>query len=539
MTGSQSKSELSVCCITRGPSRRVARQLGLLRDVAAEIVVAVDDRVDPEMLAPLVEVADEVVLYPYEDPVDRPVGWVHSLCRRDWILWVDDDELPSSRLLADLESLLRAPDVTHYWLPRRWLYRDARTMLDEAPWYPDYQLRLVRNDPALLWFPGITHWPIEAVGSHRYLEAPLYHTDLLLNPLERRREKSSRYERVLPGKRLAGLPLNHALYLPEDREEVSFAPVPEEDALAIEAALAGDPWGAPTPLPIGPRGASRAEVDLHWHGRPPAPEDYQARLEPVREQHLVSARETRALDVRITNEGMRTWPPGTLGWPEIRVSYRWGSAAGPVAVAEELRTPLPHAVGPGESALVPVYVTAPARPGSYRLELDLVHEHVRWFGSPLVLSVEVRPQPLVLIAGADEKTLAALAATVCEAVPNVEPAYVGAVTGSAGYRTLPGARRYVLEGGGRSRPAVLWRAARLLLNAWRLRRGGRPAVAAEFLGPLAEVGLVLDLRQERGRRERLQHRAAMRAARVLGIPVVAVSGTEDAVAAAAASAVAP
>ena len=109
--------------------------------------------------------------------------------------------------------------MTHYWLTRRWLHGDARTMLDEPPWTPDYQLRLVRNDPALLWFPGVTHWPIEAVGPHRYVEEPLYHTDLLLNPLERRREKSSRYERLLPGKRVGGLPLNHAYYLPEDRAE--------------------------------------------------------------------------------------------------------------------------------------------------------------------------------------------------------------------------------------------------------------------------------------------------------------------------------
>ncbi len=98
-------ASLSVCCITRGPSSRVALQLGLLRPVAAEIVVAVDDRVDPELLAPLVALADEVVLYPYEDPVDRPVGWVHALCSRDWILWLDDDEIPSQRLLGELERL--------------------------------------------------------------------------------------------------------------------------------------------------------------------------------------------------------------------------------------------------------------------------------------------------------------------------------------------------------------------------------------------------------------------------------------------------
>lgn len=524
---------LSVCCITRGPSRRVALQLGLVRAAAAEIVVAVDDRIEPTLLGPLADVADELVLYPYEDPVDRPVGWVHALCRGDWILWLDDDEVVSQRLLAELDELVRARDVTHYWLTRRWLYGDARTLLDDAPWTPDYQLRLVRNDPALLWFPGVTHWPIEAVGPHRYVEAPIYHTDLLLNPLERRREKSSRYEHLIPGKRIAGLPLNHALYLPEDRAEPALAPVPEADAAQIEAVLAGDPWGEPTAPSTDLRHATREEVDRHWHARPATPELYRARLEPLRERFVLAARETRALDVRVSNEGTHTWPPGQLGWPEVRVSYRWRAPDGTVLVDGGLRTPFPHAVEPGGTALVPVDVTAPPEPGTYTLELDLVHEHVRWFGTAVSLEVEVVPQPLVVLAGADEATLAELAATIADAVPGVEPAYVGAAGGGDGYRPVPGARRYVLEGGGASRPATLWRAGRLIVNARRLRRGGRPLVAEDFLAALSEAALALDLDREQGRRERLQHRAAMLSARALGVPVVKVSSAEDAVAAAA------
>jgi len=255
-------------------------------------------------------------------------------------------------------------------------------------------------------------------------------------------------------------------------------------------------------------------------------------MRPLRDRLSLAARETAALDVTVANEGTHTWPPGTLGWPQIRVSYRWRGADGSVVVEDGLRTPFPHAVRPGETALVPVDVTAPARPGSYVLELDLLHEHVRWFGAPVTLGVEVAPQPLVLLAGADEGALADLAAAVCEAVPGVEPAYVGAANGNEGYRSVPGARRYVLEGGGTSRPAILWRAARLLVNARRQRRGGRPTVADEFLEPFAEVGLVLDLGRLEGRRQRFQHRAAMRAARTLGIPVVQVSGTEEALAAA-------
>src|SRR5512138_1624180 len=89
------RTTLSVCCLTRGPTARVAAQLHLLREVADEIVVGVDTSVDEELVHPLEGVADVLVRYPYADPVDRPVGWIHSLCTRDWILWVDDDEIPS------------------------------------------------------------------------------------------------------------------------------------------------------------------------------------------------------------------------------------------------------------------------------------------------------------------------------------------------------------------------------------------------------------------------------------------------------------
>lgn len=38
---------------------------------------------------------------------------------------------------------------------------------------------------------------------------------------------------------------------------------------------------------------------------------------------------------------------------------------------------------------MPVWVEAPADAGRYVLEFDLVHEHVRWFESPLVVEMNV------------------------------------------------------------------------------------------------------------------------------------------------------
>src|SRR5207247_58288 len=145
------------------------------RPSAAELVVALDDRADAEIERALAAVADEVVRYPYREPVDRPLRWLFSLCRGDWILNLDDDEVPSAALLEALPTLVGATDVTHYWLLRRWLWPDGRSSIAEHPWTTDYQLRLVRNDPLLLRFPSETHRPIEALGPHRFIRLPLYH----------------------------------------------------------------------------------------------------------------------------------------------------------------------------------------------------------------------------------------------------------------------------------------------------------------------------------------------------------------------------
>jgi hypothetical protein len=533
--------ELSVCCLTRGPTVRVAAQLALLRDLAAEIVVAVDTSVDEQLLGPLENVADVLVRYPYAEPVDRPVGWLHSLPTQDWILWVDDDEIPSEALLAELREAVDRVDVTHAYIPRRTLYRDAGTVLDMPPFVPDYQLRLVVNDPRLLWFPGVTHWPIEAVGPRRYLEGPLYHADVLLSPLERREAKARRYERAAPGKRVAGLPMNDAFFLPERRTGLRTASVPDHDRRTLEHLLALRPWPEPLPPHGAARLADRAEIDAHWHGAPLGEELYRARLERAAAVHPFVTGEQRGVQVRVTNDGPHVWPWGTLGRPEVRLSYRWLDRAGAEVTGEQLRTPLPAPLAPGETCLVDVDVIGPERAGAATLVLDLVHEHECWFGCELSLPVEVHPARRVAVVADDEHLAAAAAAAVCELAPALEPVVVSEEPERAarrlGYAAAPDARRYVLEAEAGERPrgraGVLVHATALVGDAVLLRRGGRARLTAApgraFLEALRGTDALLvvgddTLRGASGAREAWQRSAALLAARSLGLDVVLASG---------------
>jgi hypothetical protein len=96
---------------------------------------------------------------------------------------------------------------------------------------------------------------------------------------------------------------------------------------------------------------------------------------------------------RVANRGSAWWPWAWEQEPHIRVSYHWRTLDGEPLVFEGVRSSLPARLDPGESQIVPVWVEAPAEAGRYLLEFDLVHEHVRWFESPLVIEMEVADRP--------------------------------------------------------------------------------------------------------------------------------------------------
>ena len=79
-----------------GDPDRLAALLELCRPVVDEIVVALDDRVDTALVGRACELADSVVRMPYEPPPERTLPWLYAQCTGDWILKLDDDEVPST-----------------------------------------------------------------------------------------------------------------------------------------------------------------------------------------------------------------------------------------------------------------------------------------------------------------------------------------------------------------------------------------------------------------------------------------------------------
>jgi hypothetical protein len=384
---------LSICLITADPPARVAAVLDPVRAYADEVLIAADSRVDEQTLAGYSAIADRLFKIEYVLP-ERHLAWLWSQCEGDWILRLDGDEVPSLAFVRRLPEMLSSRSVRQYWIPRAWLYPDAEHVLTEMPWSEDFVNRLVRNDGTLR-ISGQTHSHPEPVTPREYIDEPLYHLDLLTSSHRQRLDKVVRYEaarsRLLAA---GGGRLNEAFYLPESRRDApKLRSVPEEDRTTIARALDGSSAPVSTvsveDVPFVPL----QEMDRMWEGRAVGADAYRANIEPYRPVLSLAPSERRHVVFRVRNEGAERWPASLEEEPRIRLSYRLLNPDGSIHTAEGMRSAFPRAVGPGEQILAPLHVDAPASSGEYVLEVDVVHEDVRWFDCACRVPVRVEHPP--------------------------------------------------------------------------------------------------------------------------------------------------
>ena len=102
-------------------------------------------------------------------------------------------------------------------------------------------------------------------------------------------------------------------------------------------------------------------------------------------------RSTRyALTCRLENTGHATWPRSSPdGFGLVRLGAHLIPADGAPPILDYGRADLPRDLAPGAAAEVRIELSAPAEPGQYRVELDMVREGVAWFSSREPSSIEV------------------------------------------------------------------------------------------------------------------------------------------------------
>jgi glycosyltransferase involved in cell wall biosynthesis len=432
-------TKLSVCCMTSDPAPQVIAILRDLRDVADEIVVAVDSR--REDAAAYLSVADTVVRYEYAPPVERAAAWLHAQCHGRWVLRLDGDEVPSQALVQALPELIAADDVLQYWIARRWLFPDGAHALDEQPWWPDFQLRLYRNDPATLWIPGLLHSSVAQVQPARYVDLPIYHLTCLLLSEDERIAKAADYERTRPDLYDPNGFSPNSYYAPERFDSPAVMTLPPGDRAHIAEVL--EPPDVVTPDQAVPL-VERVTIDDLWAARIEnvgAPDDfYQAVVSVMESDVRMAAGVSRQLAVRVHNTSPYDWPGGIADRPGILIGSRWvveGDET--VVIAEGPRRHFPATVRSGATAVVPVEVVPPDKPGRYILRLDLLHDYNRWFDRGVDVPVTIRhgdtsPAVIALWVDAESERFFATVRTLVRGCPGLR--IVAAGPGAEGLRVL-------------------------------------------------------------------------------------------------------
>jgi glycosyltransferase involved in cell wall biosynthesis len=100
---------------------------------------------------------------------------------------------------------------------------------------------------------------------------------------------------------------------------------------------------------------------------------------------------TQAIYYELTIENLSgaDWNPADSH--PVQLSYHWLDERGSVVIYDGTRTPLPQPLRIGECCQAQLRVHPPALPGRYILEIDVVHEGVRWFDLGYRLPVECAP----------------------------------------------------------------------------------------------------------------------------------------------------
>jgi hypothetical protein len=383
---------ISLCLTASRDEAAVRALLELTRPAVDEVVLGVDARAAERILAVCGDLVDQAFSYVHETTVEQYAAWMYERCAGDWILRLDDDEAPSAALLAALPELARDRRRSQLLLPMRDLFPTRESYIVSHPWYPDYHGRLIRNLPGLWSFAGTPHREIEVLGERRRVpEAPLYHLHFAEPDTDQRLESARRRERIAPGIMTEAFPVN-AVSLPEHWSDLRTAAVPPEDRAAIEAVADPAPVPSHAEAAAAPTVIPSAEAKRLLLNRTVGPDAYAAEIEILPDRRHLLAGTIAHLEVHVRNLGDEHWPPAHQTEPLIRLAYRLLAADGTTVVDPEgLRTPFEQRVLPGERAVAMLAVQVPETPGEYVLEVDVVHELVRWFGCAERLAVVVEP----------------------------------------------------------------------------------------------------------------------------------------------------
>lgn len=319
-----------------------------VRAVFDELVIFVDEnRVKTGTVDRARKVGSRVHLYKADTWYEWDLGSKARACESDWVFQIEYDEQLSPEWQQDgWRQLLETTNFTHFWILRRWTVPGGRYICDN-PWWPDFQLRLFRNNVEGAAFPAKLHDRIYIPGLGAGFRSLIIHHHVLALWSRAEREKRARlYDEMRPGE-------GGGHYYVYEKYRPSEAPLPESNSVNLDQEVIQMDR-------LSDEDVSRISIKLRT---------------VLRE---VTVSEMFWLEVEVANA--TTVPLYSCPPFPVHLSYHWIQPATQqmIVFSGERSGVFPCAPS---NAVTPwkMVVVAPREPGKYILQIAVVQDGIRWF----------------------------------------------------------------------------------------------------------------------------------------------------------------
>ena len=319
-----------------------------VRDIFDELVIFIDaKRAAPGAATRAENVGSRVHYHKADTWYEWDLGSMAQTCKSDWVFIIErDEQLSPEWRQPQWREILKSTDLTHFWIPRRWVVPGGR-YITAAPWWPDFQLRLVRNNIPGTTFPTRLHDTAHVPGPGGHLSTlAIHHHVLWLCSRATREERVRYYEQLRPGGALGHYYLyeDHAppqarlpkpFQLDAAREVIRMEQLPPEQVSKISLEVSAVPREVPVST-------------MFW------------------------------VDAQVTNAAKKTLYP-VAPYP-VCLAYHWiEKTTRQMVVFDGHRSGLFPGLQAKSTSRYPMKIVAPKEPGKYILQTTMVQDGVCWF----------------------------------------------------------------------------------------------------------------------------------------------------------------
>ena len=184
---------------TLNGAHRIPKAIESMLPYIDELIVFIDDKTVDDSYDIAKQFTPKVNIIKHQGIIEYYFREMFSACSGDFILRLDDDETLTRINPAKIIQTLDQYHLSGLNIPRRWLVPPGDRFIATSPWYPDHQLRIIKNDDKILYSKMI-HQKLGTMGKTAFTkDLHIHHFDFIYNSREQRDKKVKHYDEISNG----------------------------------------------------------------------------------------------------------------------------------------------------------------------------------------------------------------------------------------------------------------------------------------------------------------------------------------------------